>query len=202
MVRFASNRFSPLDLLTVGITALLGVMHLPCPFGGDQTLFVLYALKLSQGADLYRDVWDVKQPGIFSFYLLAGKLFGFSEVGVHTLELLYMTGFSVALIFTCKRYFRTPWVASLVPLLSVGFYYAFAGSNHLTKLEPLVGFPIFLLLYWACEASSNDKHVRGLFFLSGLMGGVVLLFKLVLLPIPLASWLAALVFAARGKSSR
>jgi len=138
-----SNRFNLLDFLALGIVVVLALMHLPYPFGGDQTLFTLYAQKLNQGSVLYRDLWDVKQPAIYAFYLLAGKWFGFTEVGIHALELLYLVGFSVVLVRKCKSYFRVPWLPSLVPLLTVGFYYGVAGSNHLTKLEPLVGIPLF-----------------------------------------------------------
>ena len=190
------------DVLSTGIVALLALMHLPYPFGGDQTLFTLYGIKMNQGAWLYRDLWDVKQPGIYAFYFAAGKLFGFTEVGVHLLELLCWVGFSAALILKCRTYFRFRWIASLAPLLTAGFYYGVAGSNHLTKLEPLVGIPIFFSLCWACDASTSDDHAGGLFFLSGLMGGIVLLFKLVLLPIPLTFWLCAPVFAARRKKTK
>jgi hypothetical protein len=186
------------DLLALGIVSVVGLLHLPYPFGGDQAVFTLGASKISQGGLLYRDFWDVKQPGIFGFYLLAGRLFGFNEVGVHALELVYMIAFSVVLILCCRTYFRERWLVSLVPLFTVGVYYGLASFNHLTQLESLIGFPIFLSLYWASE---TGKHRGRSLFLSGLMGGVVLQFKFVLAPILFCFWLTAFLSSARRKKT-
>ena len=196
-----TRRFYKFDLLTITIIVLVGLIHLPYPFAGDQALFTLCALKLHQGALLYKDFWDLKQPGIYGFYLLAGKLFGFDEVGVHLLELIYMLAFSVVLILGCRDYFRSRSLVSLVPLLTVGFYYGVAASHQLTQLEVLVGFPIFLSLYCACQAVEPNQRGARFLFLSGFMGGVVLTFKLVLLPIPLSFWVTSLVIAAKRKKS-
>lgn len=188
-----------LDLLTVGLTALIGLIHLPYPFGGDQALFTIYARKLNQGAVLYRDLWDVKQPGIYVFYLLAGKLFGFTEVGVHAFELVYLICFSTVLIFCCRGYFRSWWAASLVPLFTVALYYGIADSNHLTQLEPLVGFPLFLSCYWISRAAQTEERPARLLVLSGFAAGLLAVFKLVLLPIPLGFWLLSSMFTAYAK---
>ena len=42
------GHFCKLDLLTLGIVTLAGLIHLPYPFGGDQALFTIYALKLNE----------------------------------------------------------------------------------------------------------------------------------------------------------
>ena len=141
-------------LLALGFIILIGLIHLPCPFGGDQALFTIGALKISNGAILYRDFWDLKQPGFYGFYVLAGSLFGFDEVGIHTFELLYMTFFRLVLMKTLRGYYTNPSMAGLVPLLTVGIYYGVSGQWHLTQLEALVGFPMFLSLWFASESSS------------------------------------------------
>src|ERR1044071_5583827 len=65
---------------------LIGVLYLAQPFYDDQALFVVGAQKMGQGQVLYRDYWDIKQPAVFLFYLLAGKCLGFTELGIHAFE--------------------------------------------------------------------------------------------------------------------
>src|SRR6478672_5676630 len=118
------------NLIVVGAVLTIGALYLPQPFDGDQALFATGAWEMSRGAVLYRDFWDIKQPGIFLFYLLAGKLFGFHEVGIHAFELLYMMAFAVVMLVTLRRYYENRSVGALVPLLSVGVYYVISGSWH------------------------------------------------------------------------
>jgi hypothetical protein len=188
-----------LDLAALGIIVLIGLIHLPYPFGGDQALFTIGALKISNGAVLYRDFWDLKQPGLYGFYLLAGTLFGFDEVGIHTFELLYMAIFSLVLMKTLRGYYANPSVAALVPLLTVGIYYGVSGQWHLTQLEALVGFPMFLSLWYGTGLFYPGWRGSLRFFLSGVMGGIVLLFKFMFLPIVAAFWLATLIDATLCK---
>ncbi len=188
-----------LDLLVLAIVFLVGLVHLSYPFDGDQALFTVGASEMSRGAVLYRDFWDLKQPAIFGFYLVAGRLFGFNEPGIHLFELLYLVAFSATLQVTLKSYYEHPALASLAPLLTVGAYYGISGSWHLTQVEGLVGFPVFVSL-WFASTPARDGRRAARFFLSGLAGGLVLLFKFLFLPLLLAFWLAALVeLIVRGR---
>jgi hypothetical protein len=194
-------RFGIFDALLVAVILALGLVNLPVPFFGDQALFTIGAAKISHGAVLYRDFWDLKQPGIYAFYLVAGKLFGFTELGIHTFELLYLAAFTVVLIVALKRYYQHPWVARLVPVMSIGVYYGVTGSWHLTQVEALVGFPLFLSLWFAShprDEASRSWH----FFLSGLMGGVVLFFKLMFILILAGFWITGAVDALVGGKER
>src|SRR4029453_5153729 len=100
---------------------------------------------------------DLKQPGMYGFYLLGGTLFGFDEIGIHTFELLYMALFSLVLMKTLKGYYTNPSMVGLVPLLTVGIYYGVSEPWHLTEVEVLVGFPMFLSLWFASEPSSSAR---------------------------------------------
>ena len=62
----ASRRLEVAAVLAV--IALLGLLAAPLPFTGDQALFAAGARQLARGDVLYRDFWDVKQPGIYAFY--------------------------------------------------------------------------------------------------------------------------------------
>jgi hypothetical protein len=196
MPRLSFVKSTLISLLVLLIVTVMGSTRLLETFWGDQALFVVYAEEINRGALLYRDVWDLKQPGIFLFYLTGGKLFGFTEFGIHLFELLYWLMFSIILSISLEDYFRSPFFAKLTPLMTVGFYYAICGSLHLTQVEGLVGFPLYLSLWATVRAvESQSASTTGfLLFASGLAGGIVLVFKLILLPIVALFWLSLLIF--------
>jgi hypothetical protein len=174
--------------------AVIGLIYIPYPFEGEQAVFMMAAEVLHQGGDLYRDCWDTKQPAIYYIYLLAGSLFGFNETGIYAFEALYLLLFSVILILTLARYFSSPVVAACLPLFTVAFYYSVAGPWHRAQVEAVVGFPLFLMLWFAFCAEESQTLRPASLFLSGLFGGIVLLFKFFFLPILLAIWLPTIVY--------
>lgn len=188
--------------LVLGAIAFVGLLAAPLPFTGDQALFASGARQIADGAVLYKDFWDVKQPGIYLFYLTGGKLFGYSEVGLHLFELAYQLVFAVVLIVTLRDVFRRRWIGPLVALFVLGTYYATVEPVELGQVESLVGFPLYLTVWCSVRAlggfgrhPARIKHTRvriRWLFLSGLAGGAVLTLKLVLAPIVLGIWLVTL----------
>ncbi len=195
--RFLS-RSEGLALLAV---LALGLINLPHPFDWDQSLFTLGAERLASGSVLYRDFWDVKQPGIYWFYAVAGRLFGFDEPGIHLFELLWMTGFAVTLLVTLRRRWGRGPAATLAPLFVVGGYYAAAGTQQLTQVEGLVGFPLYLALWFATDGP-DERPRAARAFLSGACGAVVMIFKLAFLPLVGLFWLMAMRDAVRRGGGR
>jgi hypothetical protein len=177
----------------LGLVALAGLVNLPVPFDSDQGFFTTGARQLLAGDTLYRDFWDLKQPGIFWFYLAAGRAAGFHEIGIHAVELGYMGVLAAVLLVTLRGPVGSPRLARLAVLLTVGVYYAVVGANHLTQVEGLVGLPIFLCLWSALRATDRAGGAAGWLVLSGVAGGVALAFKLVLLPVLLGIWLVVLL---------
>ncbi|QHG17531.1 hypothetical protein [Nostoc sp. ATCC 53789] len=189
-------KLNKIDFIVLIAIVIIGLIHLHFPFDGDQAFFRLGALEMQQGKVLYRDFWDIKQPGIFSFYFLAGSLFGFNEIGIHVFELIYMVFFSIILLLTLKSYFRHQIIASLVPLLTVGVYYIVSGAWHLTQVEALVGFPLFLCLWVTFKSFTKEGKQRFyLLLMSGFLGGIVLLFKFLFLLILVSFWLTILMYS-------
>lgn len=186
---FTKRQF--IRFLVLLFVLLAGIINLNQHFNGDQALFAVYAAAIDKGAVLYRDVWDIKQPGIFVFYFLSGKIFGFTETGIHLFELIYWLAFSLILQTTLRKFFRHELFAQIAPLLTIGIYYAVCQSFHLTQVEGLIGFPLYLTLWTAIQSfPTKDKKISFRWaFISGICGGAVLLFKLILLPIILLFWL-------------
>ncbi|HEX8287016.1 MAG TPA: hypothetical protein VF556_03420 [Pyrinomonadaceae bacterium] len=185
--------FSALALLIVGVIAALSLSD---GFSGDQALFLIYSKAIDNGAILYRDVWDIKQPAIFVFFLIAGKSFGFTEIGIHLFEFLYWLCFCLVLLVSLKKYFVNPLFAALTPLFTIGIYYTVSGSVHFTQVEALVGFPLFASL-WFCQKFLENPEKKSFLFLSGLFGGIVLTFKLLFAPLIFAFWILLFVFSFR-----
>jgi hypothetical protein len=165
------------NAFVLGLVVFAGGLCLAMPFWGDQALFTVYGRQLTRGAVLYRDVFDIKQPGIFLFYAFGGSLFGFTEVGIHLFELIYWIAFSVFALLALLPYFMTRWGASLVPLFTVVVYYLYAGLLDLTQVEVLVAFPI-LLAWWLIDRAEPGTR-RGIrrYVAAGLAAAAVAFLK-------------------------
>lgn len=182
------------------LVVAIGASRLFDPFSGDQALFLVGAKTLHAGGALYRDYWDIKQPGIFAFFLTAGTLFGFTQIGAHALDVVWQTAFAVALVSGLRGALRDPRWAAFAPLGVVGATYAGSSPWHLLQVEELVGFPIFVCI-WAASVAGRGRSVSTqLSLVSGLAAGVVLLFKLLLAPVVVAVTIA-ITFHAQASSS-
>jgi hypothetical protein len=181
-----------MDAAVLAGVAAAGALNLPVPIDADQAFFATGAREVLAGGALYRDFWDLKQPGIFWFYAVAGRTAGFTELGLHAVELVYMLALAGVLLVTLRGPAGSARVARLAALLTVGVYYAAAGANQLGQVEGLAGFPIFLALWCALRAADSPGGARGWLVSSGIAGGVALAFKLLLLPILAGVWGVAL----------
>ena len=180
-------------LVPLSIVLALSWSQLPRPFTGDQALLFYGAKVLDRGGVFYRDFWDNKQPGVFLFYWTAGRIFGFTALGVHTFELLYLLALGAFEIAVLKPTLRRPWLAAAAPVATVGVYYGAATGWHLTQLEILVAFPLLVSIAAAARAVADTPGRRRvlLAFGAGLAATGVALFKLVLAPVPALACLAA-----------
>ncbi|HEX3008567.1 MAG TPA: hypothetical protein VHO90_13235, partial [Bacteroidales bacterium] len=171
------------------------------PFYGDQAFFLTGAKEMSEGLVLYRDFWDIKQPAIFYFYLTAGELFGFTEVGIHLFELFYWLLFAIVLVWFLKKVkvLENRYLISLAPLTIVGVYYSLSYAQLMTQVEILVNFPLLLVIVFNQLYLTSNKNKMLWLFLAGMAGGIVLFFKLMFGLILLGIWIY--MFIARLKYS-
>jgi Dolichyl-phosphate-mannose-protein mannosyltransferase len=194
-----SDRVFAVDCLMFGSIALFGLLRLAEPLWGDQALFVVGAQTIHQGGLLYRDFWDLKPPGIYGLYTLAGSLFGFTSVGVHTVDYLWMLTLAIVLRRTLTGYFKRQWIASVVPWLMVGSYFALTDFRQQMQVESLIGLPLYLVIWLTLQAAQQPAKRWRWLMLSGVMGGIVMLFKLIYLPLLLALWLVYLIHIVRQR---
>lgn len=185
------------------MASLLALWALACtdlwqPFTWDQAVFALGADAMERGGHLYRDFWDLKQPGIFWFFLLARRWFGVREAGAHALEIAWMLVLAAAMQWQTRNWFRSPYTAAWCPLLVVGAYFTFCNDWHLLQVEGLVGLPLFL----AVRAFVRDEPSRAASppraVAAGIAAGIVLVFKLALAPVFVFAWLPSVWSALRA----
>jgi hypothetical protein len=165
------------NALALGFVVLAAGLCLAMPFSSDQALLTIEARQLTHGAVLYRDLFDIKQPGIFVFYAVGGQLFGFTEVGIHLFELIYWLAFSVFALVALRPYFTTAWAAPLVPVFTVVVYYLHAGLFDLTQIEILVAFPILVAWWLIDRADPGTRMGLRRYAAAGLAAAVVVLLK-------------------------
>ena len=165
------------------LTLVLGVLSLWTPFLVDQAIFAYGARAMAEGETLYLDFWDIKPAGIFIFYNLAGRVTAFSEPGVHAMELLWQLAAAGLLAWIALLCVHHPAAAALAPLGTVGTYYAFATSEHLTQVEALMSLPITLALLAAFKLSQRPG-AAGWSFLFGVALGCSALLKQLYSAIP------------------
>ncbi len=181
------------DYVCVAIVGVLSLLRLPEPLWGDQALFLVGGEAIRNGAVLYRDFWDVKPPGIFGVYMVAGTLFGFSGMGMHVFDAVWMGVLGLMLRLTMARYFVRSWIAILLPWIAVGLYLSVMQPNDQMQVETLVGLPIYALIWCTWMAVQQPEKRSRWLLLSGVAGGIVLLFKLIFLPLVLSFGLVYLL---------
>ena len=198
------SRYTWIDGLFLFAAAVCGLLDLAYPFTGDSAMFSIFSHLMSQGAVLYRDLWDLKPPAIFWFYQAAGAIFGAGPLGpgplsVHALELFYFLAFAVFAQVALKPYVRHPVAASTIALLFVGCYYAIAEAALMAQVEGLVG-PALFLMTWAVVTAAQRGH-RPLIclFAGGVAGGFVVIFKPLLLIVVIATAVTAWSVASGEK---
>lgn len=185
---------------TLALIAVQGLLRLYDPFDGDQALFLVGAQAIDAGGRLYVEFWDNKQPGIYWFYWLAGRLFGFTQEGVRAFEILWVLALAAVLMAWLSRALDRPWLAAAAALAAGNGYFALARSWDLGQLEILVCLPAALSA-WLLSAGLKVKrsHSRtAAFVAAGVCGGVATVFKLVLAPIFVALALTAAVLSQRA----
>ena len=176
--------------ICIAVLSLLAATRLLHPLEGDGALFLTAAKMIGDGAVLYVDFWDVKQPGIYYFYWLAGIAFGFTFEGVHLLQVVYWAIVGALMFFLVRPYLVHSWIAIVAPLAFLGTYFAHARIAYLAQVEIIANGPLLLsavLLAATADSAGASRNCR--LVLAGIFGALVVLLKLALAPILFAFFL-------------
>jgi len=139
-------------ILVLFLTALLGMKGLESARTPlvDQANFELVARELIQGKSLYKDLWDVKPPGIFWIYATIRLILGGSHGAVVLVDTL-LVFMALALVMLSLE--RIQGLTPLARVMSMSFIVSmlgfahFAGSLSILQTETATNFVVALVLF-------------------------------------------------------
>lgn len=136
----------------------------------DETTYAVMADHLLNGAVLYRDILDIKPPGVFVIFAIIQLIFGKSVLAIRLVSVLFITG-SAFLLYRTKRdlgfHFYSSFLSAVIFVLMFNFYFGFP-----TNTEVFFTFFTALGVYLFFKAKKS-KH----YFLVGLIFGFGFLIK-------------------------
>ncbi len=197
------------------ILALPTALLLFWPTDGDQALFALGARMLADGGVYYRDLWDIKQPGIYWFYQ-AGQALVPGETGPRLLEIGLVLAAGALLGGELRRRGAHPWTVVLGPALVFTPYLLLAYRAGAGQVE---GLCVSLLVAhvaltgllarpgevsshsWARGVSATGRRRSLRWAAAGILAGAVVVLKTVYGILPLILLAGAVVVRMRGPAA-
>ena len=143
---------------------------IPITLDRDEATYAVFADHLLNGSELYKDIQDIKPPGIFLVYCGIQLLFGKSLIAIRLMSMLVVSSAAFFLYL-----FKRKWGFELIPsllssviyILSFNYFFGLSGN---TELYFIWCFALGLLLF---KTATN----AGGYFLSGLVIGIGLVIK-------------------------
>jgi hypothetical protein len=183
------------SLALIALCTAIGLSKVHYHLMDDQTLFLRGAEVLRNGGTLYRDIWDIKPPGVFLLYLAGGEIFGFTDLGIHLFELLIVVCTAVVLFLSLRMAIGglAAWMGAF---LTVFFYYSMNFEGDFCNVEAFACLP-------AAVAGFSLLSPRGKWHLvlAGTSAGLLIVIKPFYGLIGLGFW-AAFLIADREASRR
>ena len=178
---------------------VLAVASLWWPDNWDNALFVAGARQLDRGGEYYRDVWDIKQPGIYWFHQLGGLLEP-SGLGARVMEAALAVLAAWLVTVVVAGWPLRGWVRAVSPSLVVGpaLWWSFRGG--IGQVESLMVVSLLIVLAATTRGTGGRRSSVPSWFLAGTATGWVGVMKLLYLPLPLL--LVVLALAAMGRRGR
>ncbi len=184
----------------VALTLLIRLPSLSLPFNRDEGTYAYIGwTMLKKGVVPYRDVFDHKPPLTYLVYGVISSLFGYSFLPLRVFSLIYFLASVFVLFRLFERYFgkKTAFITGLL--------FSFYGNSFLLEgqgmnTEHLLTLPLLVSFWFFLEALRKNDPRRAL-FLSGLLAGIAILFKQVVLT-TIGAFLVIILFMANKKSLR
>ncbi len=169
------------------------------PFGRDQGVFAAAADLLARGGVPYRDLWDVKPPGIFYLFWASFGLFGRSQLAPRLLDLIWTLAAALSL-WSLGRRFLSPLAAGAGALFFVLRYVAGSDFWNTTQPDGFASLP--LVLAAAALIGAERRRSSGLALACGAFVALAVLLKLTLGLFLLVPLLAVLLSERDPASAR
>ena len=192
------SNLRPFHYLSVGLLLLLGAALLApmlvYPFGSDHGSFATTADVLRRGGTLYREVWEIKPPGIYYLFAAAFATFGRSMSAVRLLDLLWTLAAAGVLALVGWRLLS--WWAGVIGAFCFLTFYALGFDYwHTAQCDGFTSLPLALAALVVLIA--EERRSKSLALSAGALVGLGMLLKFTVagfLALPLLA-----VLTARGE---
>lgn len=152
-------RFAALLLLSLAAGAALLAPLLTYPFGRDQGAFACVADVIARGGVPYRDVWEMKPPGIFYLFWASFAVFGRSTLAPRLLDLLWTLATGVT-IWALGRRLLSSWVGMAGAFFFLVRYVAGHSFWNTTQCEGFASLPLTLAALMLLAAEERRSGWR------------------------------------------
>jgi hypothetical protein len=136
----------------------------------DESTFLVISTKLQNGAVLYKDVADVKNPGIFYLAAMTFTLFGKSYIAVRILTYLIHIG-SATIVYLLGKKIASKKIGMISSILFLIGVYIPQYQGHMYLTESYVVFFMLLSAYFFLKKDLYSKLFSGIFL------GLAFMFK-------------------------
>jgi len=141
-------------LVVVLLRALPGLRY---PIGRDQASFCMIGQGLLHGQFLYRDLWDIKPPGILYIYAAIVKIFGPVMWSVGVVDIIWLLIISICIFGFAKHYLGAP--AAAVAMGSNALWHCSWGYIHAAQSETFI--TLFVFMAYFILMSAQRENWRG-----------------------------------------
>ena len=159
----------------VAVLAFVFVWSLPnlsYPVGRDQSTYAVIAQGLLHGKALYRDIWDIKPPGIFCLYVPFVALVGNVWWLVGLVDILWLLAFSYVLFR-----FAQPFIGEMASALGVVVYACWhCRAGYVNAAQPEDFITLFVLLAYLL-IPQDGSYAKFRLLASGLLLGAAFWLK-------------------------
>lgn len=182
------------EVVAGALAALACLPVLSWPFANDQSIFATIAREMTEGAVLYRDVWEHKPPGVFVSYALAFLLIHPDLWAVHVLEILAV-GLAAAALFRAARERLDSAAAGAVAAAALPLLYLPWRGNAAQPEMFTLPFVAWAFALWPRPGDARPPEARC--FWSGVLLSGAMLYKTPLLFFPAAALADRLILDCR-----
>jgi hypothetical protein len=141
------------------LVLLRALPNLRYPLGRDQATYCVIGQGLLRGQLLYRDIWDIKPPGIYYLYAVIVKVFGPVMWSAGIVDIVLLLAVSTCIFHVAKRYLGAP--AAAVTVVSNALWHCSWGYIHAAQSESFI--TLFVLLAFFILMSGQRENWRGNF---------------------------------------
>lgn len=136
----------------MAVVLLRGLPNLRYPLGVDQAIYGMLGQGLLHGRLPYRDLWDIKPPGIYYIYALIVKIFGPVMWSVGVVDLLWLLAISLCIFYFARPYLGAP--AAALAMVFNAVRHCGIGYNDAAQAETFLILCVFAVWFLMRE----DDH--------------------------------------------